>query len=74
MPNAGCPKCKSEMEPGVIPDMGYGKVWVSRWQEGIAEKGLLMGLKGRGKRRYEIGAYRCKACGFLELYAVTPES
>jgi hypothetical protein len=21
------------MEPGAIPDMGYGRVWVSRWQQ-----------------------------------------
>ena len=69
-----CPKCKGEMEPGVIPDMGYGRVWVSGWQPGAADKGPLGGLKMRGKARYEVTAYRCKACGFLESYAVTPAS
>jgi Domain of unknown function (DUF6487) len=74
MQNMSCPKCKGEMEPGVVPDMGYGKVWVSRWQRGAAEKGLLGGLKVRGRLSYEISVYRCKACGYLESYAVIPES
>ena len=64
-----CPKCQGRMEVGLIPDVGYGKVWVAAWQQGAPEKGLLGGLKRAGKTRYEIIAYRCTACGYLESYA-----
>ncbi len=66
--NPTCPKCAGSMEQGVIPDMGYGKVWVSSWQQS-SEKGLLGGLKIWKKERIEIAAYRCVKCGYLESYA-----
>jgi uncharacterized protein DUF6487 len=64
-----CPKCKGSMEPGVIPDFGYGNVFVSSWQEGAADKNWLGSLKARGRTRHEITAYRCRSCGYLECYA-----
>jgi hypothetical protein len=63
-----CPKCAGTMEAGVIPDMGYGRVWVSGWIKG-GDKGPLGGLKMWGKARFEIAAYRCVKCGYVECYA-----
>ena len=67
--NIVCSKCKGTMEVGVIPDVAHGRIFVSSWQRGVAEKGPLGGLKRMGKTRYEITAYRCTSCGYLESYA-----
>jgi predicted nucleic-acid-binding Zn-ribbon protein len=66
--NLTCPKCKGAMEQGVIPDQGYGKVWVSSWQRN-SEKGFFGSLKTWKVKRTEIAAYRCMKCGYLESYA-----
>ena len=71
--NSTCPKCRRSMEKGVIPDMGHGRVFISHWQQG-RETGLLGGLRSRHQMRYEIAAYRCTACGYVELYASDEKS
>src|SRR5262245_13700023 len=63
-----CAKCRGSMEKGVIPDMGYGRVFITHWQAGRAT-GPLGGLRQRAQTRYEIAAYRCVKCGYLECYA-----
>lgn len=69
-PTINCPKCRGEMEVGVIPDMTHGPALVGSWQRGAPEKGPFGGLRRLGRERLEITAYRCTACGFLECYAV----
>lgn len=64
-----CSKCGGQMEVGIIPEHGLAGNRVSAWQRGPAEKGKHGGLKTLGYRRFEISAYRCTACGFLECYA-----
>ena len=66
-----CPKCQGKMEVGVIPDVAPARVFVSAWQRGPAEKGLLGGLKRIGRTSYEITAYRCTSCGYIESYSHT---
>ena len=66
--NTVCPKCQAKMEEGLIPDSGSGYIFISKWVEGIAQMGFL-GVKLRGRRQFEITAYRCTACGYLESYA-----
>ena len=66
--NLSCPKCQGRMETGFLPDRGYGAVFVGSWQAGAPDRGWF-GLKWRGKTQYEITAYRCSACGYLEHYA-----
>jgi len=48
-----CPKCSGEMEKGYLDG-----AWV--WRKGENYFQI-----GRGKR---IWAYRCKNCGYVELY------
>jgi len=56
------------MEVGLIPDEAHGRTGMSKWVEGIAQMGFF-GLKLRGRRQFEIIAYRCTKCGYLESYA-----
>jgi uncharacterized OB-fold protein len=66
--NDACPKCRAKMEVGTIADNGYNRTFVSSWIAGVPEKGFF-GLKTRGKKQFEITAYRCPSCGYLESYA-----
>jgi hypothetical protein len=71
MPNMKCPKCQGEMESGLIPDAGYSVV---RWRPGPTPKGFLNRIKAVKTPGYQLAAYRCKKCGFLEMYGVLPNS
>jgi predicted nucleic-acid-binding Zn-ribbon protein len=73
MPDPNCVKCGRSMEKGVIPDVAYGSIRTSHWQQG-RERGLFGSLKIRNQTRYEIGAWRCTSCGYLELYAADEKS
>jgi len=53
-----CPKCSSEMDIGYLRDAPY-------WR-----KGTSMLQIGFGPRVY---AYRCKSCGYIELYTEKEE-
>ena len=57
------------MEAGLIPDEGYSHTFMSKWVEGIPEKGFFFGLKLKGRRQFAMTTYRCTACGYLESYA-----
>jgi hypothetical protein len=57
------------MEVGTIADFTHGHAVVGSWQRGVAEKGLMGGLRTMGRERLEITAFRSTACGFLECYA-----
>ena len=65
-----CPKCSGEMVQGFILDSTYGRSIVSSWVEG-PPKSSFWGLKVPFEGGIPIGAFRCKECGYLELYAST---
>lgn len=58
-----CPKCKNEMEKGILLDQmipfGYAQ---QNWASGY--KWLLF-----TKNKKKIDAYKCKNCGYIECYA-----
>ena len=64
-----CPKCGREMSAGYMLDATYGGFLAARWIEGAPEKSFWQGLKIRDKKKYQLTAYRCVGCGFLESYA-----
>jgi hypothetical protein len=57
------------MQPGFIPDFGYGSIQASSWIEGEPEKNWMGNVKTTGMARLAISTERCMSCGFLELYA-----
>jgi hypothetical protein len=62
-----CPKCEGVMEVGYMPDLAGGFTFPpSYWVEGPPKK---ITWTIRNRRRLPITAYRCTACGYLELYA-----
>ncbi len=68
-----CPKCKSALERGFIPDAAYAQVVQLTWHRGAPERATFLGLGNGVKREMKqclaIAADRCTNCGFLELYA-----
>jgi predicted nucleic-acid-binding Zn-ribbon protein len=48
-----CPKCGGEMEIGLLSSAYYWTQGKSRWTTGIGPK---------------VFAYKCKNCGYVELY------
>ena len=65
-----CPRCQGSMTEGFVLDHTEGGARkVSAWVEGAPEPGLLVGVKVRGKTKYDIRTWRCGRCGFLESYA-----
>ena len=70
-----CPKCSSAMSEGFIADRTHhSTAAVPIWVEGRPEGSIWTGLKLRGKARTDIATWRCRRCGFLELYAVDEPS
>ncbi|MCH0566594.1 MULTISPECIES: hypothetical protein [unclassified Streptomyces] len=65
-----CTQCRTVgLQPGFIEDTGDRASGYARWIAGPLERGLLGGAKRWGRPRYQIDAYRCPACGHLELFA-----
>lgn len=68
-----CPKCSGEMEVGFILDRGYNNFLPAEWIAGEPETGWFGGVvKTSNRDRLWTDAWRCKNCGFLELYALRP--
>ena len=71
-----CPKCNEEMEQGVQLDQSYGLLLKPIWIEGKDIPDSTVRLfrkfpaKLRGGSRFFVDSYRCRACGFLESYAI----
>lgn len=38
------------------------------WVEGIPEESFLSGINVSGKEAYNVEAFHCSTCGFLEFY------
>ncbi len=65
-----CPKCNGEMKQGFILDhKDYASALVTQWQPGEPQKSFWRGVKSKDGPQYEITAYRCTGCGYLESYA-----
>src|SRR4051812_38394739 len=65
-----CSKCSGVMEEGFIPDFGHNEyVRPLKWIEGKPEKSFWRGTKVEDRRHTNISTYRCRECGYLELYA-----
>lgn len=67
-PELTCPKCEGEMEPGFLADESRGRVKSGRWIEG-APTLRLSPEQFADRRSFEVDAYRCLRCGYLEFYA-----
>lgn len=67
---APCTACRSTgLEPGFIEDSGQGSQGYARWIAGALHRGIFGGASKLGKQRWVVEAWRCSACGHLELYA-----
>ncbi len=65
-----CPKCNGEMKQGFILDhKDYASCVVAKWQQGEPQKSFWRGVLSKDGPHYEITAYRCTGCGYLESYA-----
>ena len=70
-----CPKCNvGTMDRGFILDhnnvLGLSTNRLPRWVEGEVGTGVSGEIKLTGKRTNRIDrAYRCKKCGYLELFS-----
>lgn len=71
---AACSSCGTGgLEPGFIEDSGEGTRGYARWIAGTLERGFFGGARRMGKKRWQIEAFRCAACGHLDLFAFKPE-
>ncbi len=58
-----CPKCKSKMEEGVVPDRSED------WQKYNLQWGKKVTRLGFGlKDTTDLRAFKCEICGYIELY------
>ena len=64
-----CPKCEGTMHVGFLPDATYGSTVVASWHEGPPRKSFWQGTRTDKDAQKAIHAFRCEACGFVELYA-----
>ncbi|MFI1090957.1 hypothetical protein [Streptomyces sp. NPDC020917] len=68
-----CGQCDTiGLEPGFVEDSGEGSRGYARWIAGHLERGFFGGAKRMGRQRWQIEAFRCPACGHLELFASKP--
>jgi ribosomal protein S27AE len=77
-----CPKCGRELAAGFMLDADSTSNWPrigmavwfsqSRWVAGKPEPSSLSGIKWADKEAFNLKAWRCPDCGFVELYAVEP--
>ena len=65
-----CPKCQGTMEEGFIIDRMQGGALPESWFRGLPDKSFWFGTVSRGITNYQIAAFRCTECGFLESFAI----
>lgn len=65
-----CPKCNGQMEQGFIPDYSHGgTVAVGSWHKGLPKKDFWTRTKAIRWEGIPMAAFRCSACGFIEIYS-----
>jgi hypothetical protein len=66
-----CPKCEKLMDRGHLPDAAAGgQIQIGAWAPGDPEpRRFVGGIKYHADRVIPLAAYRCSACGYVELYA-----
>ncbi len=57
-----CPKCKGEMEEGIILDAMHIRTRDARWATSTS-------TLGGNKNEMKMQANRCKSCNYVELFA-----
>jgi hypothetical protein len=57
------------MEEGFALETGHGYRSPTFWVAGAPEGGSLLGTDISDKEKFPIRAFRCRTCGWLELYA-----
>ena len=61
------------MSEGFLVDRGHANAkGLQEWVEGEPERSFWLGLRTRGREKYEVSTYRCDRCGFLESFALDP--
>jgi predicted RNA-binding Zn-ribbon protein involved in translation (DUF1610 family) len=69
-----CPKCGGDMEVGFIRDRSHGAASrAAEWAGGVPESSWFGQVRMGDAVRYQVEAFRCEKCGFLEQYAVGPQ-
>jgi DNA-directed RNA polymerase subunit RPC12/RpoP len=69
-----CSKCNSDMEEGFVLEKGdAGTLSSETWVAGKPDGSFFSGVSLRGKVVYDIVAFRCIACGYLESYAISKQ-
>jgi ribosomal protein S27AE len=70
-----CPRCGGVMQAGFA--LGWPPGWGSEqsrpmaWVEGTPERSRWVGIKVTDKEAFQITAWRCSGCGYLEFYAIS---
>ena len=63
------PRCGSPLQEGFVhpwPPHGAG---AAAWVEGKLGRSWWYGVDWSDREAFQITAYRCRACGYLEFYA-----
>ena len=72
-PTVDRPRCSycggGPLEPGFLEDAGEGSLGYSRWISGPLVRGPFGGAARFGRPRVPVHAFRCAACGHLDLFA-----
>ena len=63
-----CPRCGGQMEPGIMLDHAYLMYRQAEWAKGEPQRSIWFGV--RSFPTLKVDTYRCKACGYLESYAL----
>ena len=69
-----CPKCRGTMVEGFAVDQQFGTIGQSSWAPGPPQQSFWRGLDVADDQLVPITVYRCRACGFLESYALAAVS
>src|SRR5450631_1688232 len=70
-----CIRCHAHMESGWVPDNNHGGLQRQNWSPGEPQPSFWMGLKVEKKDQViPVTTLRCPNCGYLESYAMPPET
>jgi predicted nucleic-acid-binding Zn-ribbon protein len=63
-----CPKCKEQMIEGFLLDRNNEVKLQSVWVAGVPENSQWAGLKTKNRDIFNVQAFRCSHCNYLEFY------